>query len=123
LHVAIIGLLCSFVLAIGVPVSLRFLPTAVGTIVGALTMLLLLVAYLFGRVAIHAATGQWLQHLLLPERRRSESLTLLLGAAFWTVALSLPYIWPVVVAALLVVSLGLALTAQSRELWRRPADA
>jgi hypothetical protein len=35
--------------------------------------------------------------------------------------LSLPYVWPLVVAGLLVTSLGLALTARYRVGWKRGA--
>ena len=77
--------------------------------------------YLFGRVAIHAATGRWLQRVLLAEHHRSESVALLLGTVFWVVVLSLPYVWVLGVAGLLVVSLGLALTARYRLGWRLPA--
>jgi hypothetical protein len=83
-------------------------------------LLLLLLSYLFGRVVIHAATGRWLQRVLLPEKRRSESVALLLGAAFWAVALALPFVWPLLVFGLVVTSLGLALTARYRLNWRRP---
>jgi hypothetical protein len=91
--------------------------------VGALSFLLLFVAYLFGRVAIHAATGRWLQRLLLREEQRSESIALLLGAAFWAVVLSLPYVWALAVAALVVTSLGLALTVRYRIGWKSPTRA
>jgi len=84
-------------------------------------LLLLLVAYLFGRVAIHAATGRWLQRLLLSEKNRSESVALLLGVAFWTVILTLPYVWLLAVSALIITSLGLALTARYRIGWKPSA--
>ena len=74
--------------------------------------LLLLLSYLFGRVVVNAATGRWLQRMLLREERRSESIALLLGATFWAVALALPYAWPFLVLCLIVISLGLALTAR-----------
>ncbi|HYG11422.1 MAG TPA: polymer-forming cytoskeletal protein [Pyrinomonadaceae bacterium] len=123
LRVAVIGLLAAFVLAFGVPVALHVLPPVLGLFVGALSILLLLVAYLFGRVAIHAATGRWLQRLLLREEQRSESIALLIGAAFWAVVLSLPYLWAFAVAALVVTSLGLALTVRYRIGWKSPARA
>jgi hypothetical protein len=118
LRVAVIGLLAAFVLAFGVPVALHVLPPVLGLFVGALSILLLLVAYLFGRVAIHAATGRWLQRLLLREEQRSESMALLFGAAVWAVVLSLPYVWALAVAALVVTSLGLALTVRYRMSWK-----
>ncbi|HEY1402526.1 MAG TPA: hypothetical protein VGB05_00215 [Pyrinomonadaceae bacterium] len=120
LRVAIIGLLAAFVLAFGVPVALHVLPPVLGLFTGVLSILLLLVAYLFGRVAIHAATGRWLQRLLLREEQRSESIALLLGAAFWAVVLSLPYLWSLAVPALVITSLGLALTVRYRIGWKSP---
>jgi hypothetical protein len=45
---------------------------------------------------------------------------LLLGTIFWALALSLPYVWPLIGAGLLVASLGLALTARYRVGWKRP---
>ena len=112
LRVAVIGLLGAVVLIFGGTVSLYFLPPTLGTLVGAMTLLLLLVAYLFGRVVINAATGRWLQRLFFAEENRSESVALLLGAAFWAVALALPYAWLFIVGGLVVTSLGLALTAR-----------
>ncbi|MDX6271638.1 MAG: hypothetical protein QOD28_2861 [Acidobacteriota bacterium] len=123
LRVAAIGLLAAFVLAFGVPLALHVLPPVLGLFVGALSILLLLVAYLFGRVAIHAATGRWLQRRLLREEQRSESIALLFGAAFWAIVLSLPYVWAFAVAALVVTSLGLALTVRYRIGWKTPARA
>jgi hypothetical protein len=123
LRVAVIGLLAAFVLVFGVPIALHVLPPVLGLFVGALSILLLFVAYLFGRVAIHAATGRWLQRLLLREEQRSESIALLLGATFWAIVLSLPYVWAFAVGALVVISLGLALTVRYRIGWKSPARA
>lgn len=119
LRVAAIGFLSSVAIAFGVPACLSMLPTAVGAVVGILAVLLLIVAYLFGRVVIHAATGRWLQRRFLPEGKHSETLALLLGAGFWALTLSLPYVWSIIVAGLVVTSLGLALTARSHAGWRR----
>jgi hypothetical protein len=118
-HVLAIGLVGALVMGPGVTAALRFLPPALGALVGVTALLLILLSYLFGRVVIHAATGRWLQRLLLPERRRSESVALLLGAAFWAFVLALPYVWPFLVFGLVVLSLGLALTARYRLGWRR----
>ncbi|MFL6229825.1 MAG: hypothetical protein ACJ741_13720 [Pyrinomonadaceae bacterium] len=121
LRVALIGLLGAIVIGFGVPVSLHLLPPALGVFVGALACLLLVVGYLFGRVAIHAATGRWLQRHTLSERSRSESVALLLGALFWGLVLSLPYVWALAAAGLVVTSLGLALTARYRLSWKSQA--
>lgn len=123
LRVASIGLLGACVLGFGVPTLAYVLPPVVGVFVGATALLLLVVAYLFGRVAIHAATGRWLQRLLLSETHRSESVALLLGATFWTLLLTLPYVWLFAVGGLVVVSLGLALTARYHISWKQPTKA
>jgi hypothetical protein len=118
-RVALIGLVGGVVMGPGVIFSLRLLPPVLGLLVGFMAMLLLLLSYLFGRVVIHAATGRWLQRLLLSEEKRSESVALLLGAAFWAVVLALPYVWPLLVTGLVIVSLGLSLTARYRLNWKR----
>lgn len=123
LRVAVIGLLSSIVIFLGVPVALKVLPTPISVLVMITAVLLILVAFLFGRVVIHAATGRWLQRILLAEGRQSESMALLLGVTFWTAILSLPYMWPLVVAGLMVTSLGLALTARYRIVWKREQPA
>ena len=123
LRVAAIGLLSSLVLFFGVPACLNLLPTAVGALVGIMAVLLLVIAYLFGRVVIHAATGRWLQRRFFKAEKHSDAVALLLGAAFWAAALSLPFLWPLLVAGLLVTSLGLALTARNRPGWKSARHA
>lgn len=118
-RVAIIGVVGSLIIGPGVILSLRYLPYAVGLLIGLMALLLIVVALLFGRVIIYAATGRWLQRKLLKNGSNSEALALLLGTTFWITLSSLPYIWPVVVAVVLVTSLGLALTARYRVGWRR----
>ncbi len=118
-RVAIIGFVGSILMTFGVVAGLSVLPTVIGALVGLTALILLLLAYLFGRVAISAATGQWLQRRFFPEKYRSESIALLAGTILWAVLLSLPYVWPLVGAGLLVASLGLALTARYRVGWKR----
>jgi hypothetical protein len=118
-RVAIIGFVGSILMTFGVVAGLSVLPTVIGALVGLTALILLLLAYLFGRVAISAATGQWLQRKFLPEKYRSESIALLAGTILWATLLSLPYVWPLVGAGLLVASLGLALTARYRVGWKR----
>jgi len=118
-RVVLIGLLGSIVITVGVIVCLLVLPEVIGALIFILALLLVLVATLFGRVVIFAGTGQWLQRRFLP-RIKSESITLLLGVAFWVAMASLPYVWPIVIAGLIEISLGLALTARYRISWKRP---
>lgn len=118
-RVGVIGFVGSIVMTFGVVAGLSVLPTVFAALLGLTALILLLLAYLFGRVAIQAATGQWLQRRFFGDRLRSESVSLLAGTIAWAILLSLPYIWPFVGAGLLVASLGLALTARYRVGWRR----
>ena len=118
LRVAIIGILGAIVLTVGVFLCLLALPSLVGAVLSILAALLVIVATLFGRVVISAATGRWIQKRFLPAVK-SESVILLFGVAFWVVMASLPYVWPIVDAGLLLVSLGLALTARYRLSWKK----
>lgn len=116
-RVAVIGFIAAIVIGAGVPFALRYLPFAIGVLVGLMALLLILIAGLFGRVIIYAATGRWLQRKFFKLGRNSESVALLLGTTFWIALSSLPYVWPIVVAVVLVTSLGLALTATYRVGW------
>lgn len=122
LRVALIGFLGSVAITIGVLGSLWLLPSMVGAAISIMALLLAVVATVFGRVVIFAATGQWLQRRLLP-RVQSEAVILLLGVAFWIFWSSMPYVWPLVQAGLLVASLGLALTARYRIGWQKTRAA
>lgn len=121
-RVAIIGVVGSLIIGPGVILCLHYLPYAIGLLIGLMALLLIVVALLFGRVIIYAATGRWLQRKLLKNGGNSEAVALVLGTTFWITLSSLPYIWPIVVAVVLVTSLGLALTARYRVGWRRPQE-
>ena len=123
LRVAIIGVLGSIVIGGGVPLCMLLLPSIVSVLILIMALLLVIVATLFGRVVIFVATGSWLQRRFLASKASSESVKLLLGVTFWIILSSLPYIWPIVVAGLLVTSLGLALTARYRLSWKKPDAA
>lgn len=119
LRVGAIGFVGALIISVGVPFALHYLPSPISALVGLMALLLILIAGLFGRVIIYAATGRWLQRKFIRIGQNSESVALLLGTTFWIALASLPYIWPVVVAVILVASLGLALTARYRVGWRR----
>jgi hypothetical protein len=122
LRVALIGFIGALVIGVGVPSALRYLPAPVSVLVGLMALLLILIAALFGRVMIYAATGRWLQRKFLRLGRNSEAVALLAGTIFWITLSSLPYIWPFIVALILVTSLGLALTARYKVGFNRKAN-
>lgn len=119
LRVALVGFVGSVVMTLGVFVGLLILPPVIGAVISIMALLLIVVATLFGRVVISLATGRWLQRRFFP-RLQSESVMLLLGVTFWVTLASLPYVWPIVIAGLLVTSLGVALTARYRMGWKKP---
>lgn len=118
LRVACIGFLGAIVVGLGVEASLFLLPTPFSTLIGLMTILLIVISGVFGRVVIYAATGRWFQRRF---RRlgQSESIALLVGTLVWSILSSLPFIWPFVIAVTLVLSLGLALTSGRGRLWKK----
>lgn len=114
-RVAAIGLIGVVVLFVSVMVCLWIMPEPVQVLVGLLALLLWLVASLFGRVILYAATGKWLQRKYVRFGKNSEAVALLLGTSFWVLLTSLPYVWPFMAAFILIISFGLALTARYRK--------
>jgi len=119
LRVAIIGVIGAVVMGTSSFIGLWILPETLSALFGILALLLLLMAGLFGRVILYAATGRWLQRKYVPIAKDSEAVALLLGSAFWVLLTSLPYVWPFVVSFIWVISLGLALTARYRIGWNQ----
>ncbi len=118
-RVAIIGVIGAVIIGVGIPFSLHYLPAPLNVLLGLLALMLIVVAALFGRVVVYAATGRWLQRKFLPASANSETVALLLGTVFWIALASLPYVWPLVVSVLIVTSLGLALTARYGIGWKQ----
>jgi len=117
LRVAAIGLIGVVVLFGSVLLCLWIMPEPVRVLVGLLALLLWLVAGLFGRVILYAATGRWLQRKYATFGKNSEAVALLLGTSFWVLLTSLPYVWPFMATFILIISFGLALTARYRAGW------
>ena len=113
-RVAAIGLIGSIVVMGTVPLCLWVLPEPLAVVIGLLALLLLLVAGVFGRVILYAATGRWLQRKYAPLGKNSEAVALLIGTSFWVLLTSLPYVWVFMAAFILIISFGLALTARYR---------
>ncbi len=106
-------------MTVGVIFSLGFLPTYLSAIVGLMAFVMLMLGYVFGRVALQVSVGKQLQKFLLPEKKHSETLAILLGVVVWTIFLSVPYFWIFALLILMSVSLGLVLTARSPNVWKK----
>lgn len=105
--------LLSFLLIIGGAIAL---PTFLSATVGAMGLLLLVLGYVFGRVALQVSVGKMLQKYLFPENNRSETLATLAGVLVWTLLLSLPYIWIIALFSVFAYGIGLIVTARSPRL-------
>lgn len=111
--VAGVGLFGFLVFVFGVFGSLKFLPNYLGAVVSLMAGVLLVLAYVFGRVTLQVSAGKWLQKRFFPENMQYESIALLTGSLIWTILLSLPYIWTFALFFLFLASLGIILTARS----------
>ncbi len=97
--------------------SLRFLPNYLGAIVGLMSFVLIMLAYVFGRVALNVSVGKMIQKRFFDAGNRSEVWAILIGVVVWTLLLSLPYVWPIALFVLFAAGIGLVLTARTRREW------
>ena len=88
-------------------------------ILGLMVFVLLLLAYIFGRVALNVSFGKLLQKHLLSENNQSETLAIFIGVVIWTVLLSIPYLWTFALLALFSAGIGLVLTARTPNTWKK----
>jgi hypothetical protein len=97
-----------------------FLPNYAGVLAGVMTLILLLLAYVFGRVTLQAIIGKWLlKRMFSTNGRQSEALALLLGSFVCTLLISLPYIWTFTIFVMLIISVGLVLTGIPGGGWKK----
>jgi hypothetical protein len=104
---------------VGVIGSVNILPDYLSVSLGLMAFALLMLAYVFGRVALQLSVGKFLQRHLLSSGNRSETLAILFGVVFWSALLSIPYLWTLTVVALFIAGLGLVLTARTATVWRQ----
>ena len=120
LKVLAIGVAAFIATTIGVIGSLNVLPNYLSAIFGLMALVLLMLAYVFGRVALHIALGKFLQKYFLNDSRHSETLAILLGVLGWTILLSVPYVWTIALFVLFAAGIGLVLTARPPRTWQTP---
>jgi hypothetical protein len=117
LKVVAIGFIGFVLTTIGVLGSLRVLPDYLSVIFGLMMLVLLMLAYLFGRVALQVSFGKLFLKYLLSERNQSETLAIFVGVLIWTIFLSIPYLWTLALITLFAGGIGLVLTARSKRIW------
>jgi hypothetical protein len=118
LKIIAIGIVTFLVTSIGVIGSLSFLPNYLGAVVGLMAFVLLMLAYVFGRVALNVSVGKIIQKRLLSDRNQSESLAIFAGVVFWTLLLSIPYVWTATLLTLFAAGIGLVMTLRQTKKWR-----
>ncbi len=96
------------------------LPNYLSVTLAFMGILLLILGYVFGRVTLQVSVGKLIQKHLFPQNNRSETLAILAGVVFWTILLSLPYIWIFALFAVFVVGIGLVLTGRHSTRWQNP---
>ena len=96
------------------------LPDYLGFTLGILGTFLLLLGFLFGRIALQVSTGKLIQKYFLSENNRSETLAILIGVLLWTLLLSLPYLWVLALFLVFAVGIGLVLTGRAVPKWQTP---
>lgn len=96
------------------------LPDYLGIPFGILGTFLLLLGYLFGRVALQVSAGKAIQKHFLSSSNGSETLAILIGTLSWTLLLSLPYVWVIALFLVFAVGIGLVLTGRAIPKWQNP---
>lgn len=114
-----IGLLAFMTITLGVITGFSFLPPYLSGIIGLMVSLLMILAYVYGRVTLQVSFGKWIQKKFLPNSKTSESLALLIGAFALTLLTSLPYLGMLAVILLFAASLGLVITSRSTTTWEK----
>ena len=113
------GVLIFLVTTLGVIASLSFLPNYVSVIVSLMAFILLMLAYVFGRVTMQMSIGKFLQKRFLPEAGQSETIAILIGVFVWTIFLSIPYLGILALLILMSSSIGLIFTARTTHNWQK----
>ncbi len=99
--------------------SLSVLPNYLSAIFGLMAFVLLMLAYVFGRVTMQVSVGKMLQKQFVGEKNQSETLAIFIGVFVWTLLLSIQYIWTFALLALFAAGIGLVLTGRSTNNWQK----
>ncbi|MGI8494044.1 MAG: hypothetical protein ACR2L1_01865 [Pyrinomonadaceae bacterium] len=119
LKIFAVGFSGFLITTIGTIAILKFLPNSLSAILGLMVFVLLILAYVFGRVALQVSVGKRLLKNIYGYKKHSESAAILLGTLIWTILLSIPYIWTFVLLILFAASIGIVLTARSTANWEK----
>jgi hypothetical protein len=113
-----IGFFAFLFTSVSLIVSVSLLPSYLSAVLGLMVFVMLLLAYIFGRVALNVSVGKLVQKHLLSDKNQSETLGIFIGVVAWTVLLSVPYVWTFGLLALFSAGIGLVLTARNSTSWK-----
>lgn len=98
--------------------GIGFLPEYLSVIVGLMGLVLIMLAYGFGRVVTNVLVGKYITDRFFLARKTSESVTILAGVLLNVALLSLPYIWPLALFVFFAIGTGLVVTSRSSSSWK-----
>ena len=102
-----------FVLATLVAItSVGVFPGFISGLIAIMAFVSIILAYVFGRVVLQVSVGKRILKFFKPDSKPSDTFAILIGASFWTVMLSLPFVWIAALFVLFAASIGLVLTAR-----------
>lgn len=104
------GIIAAFLV---VALSEILLPSYLAALGQLMSIALLVLAYLFGRVTLQLTIGRLFQKHFLSRFRPSETYAMFIGVFICTILLSIPYLWPISVLTLFVAGVGLSLTGRN----------
>ena len=99
--------------------SLSVLPDFLSATLGLMGLVMILLGYVFGRVALQVTVGKLIQKRFLSDANRSETLATLIGVGVWTFLLSVPYLWVIALFSVFAFGIGLVLTARTSNVWQK----
>jgi len=117
LNVFAIGAAGFVLVTIGVITSVAVFPGFVSGLLGLMAFVLIILTYVFGRVVLQVSLGKWFLRLFNPDKKPSDTFAILVGAFFWTLLLSLPFVWVGALFVLFALSVGLVLTVRRNGQW------
>lgn len=111
----------TFILIVGFMIGGAItLPNYLSATLALMGILLLMLGYVFGRVALQVSVGKAIQKHFLADNNRSETLAILIGVLIWTLVLSLPYVWVLALFSIFAVGIGLVVTGRAVPRWQNP---
>ncbi|MEZ5306608.1 MAG: polymer-forming cytoskeletal protein [Pyrinomonadaceae bacterium] len=116
LRITLLGAAGFFAVTLIVLLGVALFPGAISGMLGLMSFILIVLAYIFGRIVLQLSVGKYLLRILTSKRNPSDTFAIFAGTLFWTLALSIPYIWAIFLAFLFFVSIGIIVTMRNQSI-------